>query len=322
MEQKNTCPQPRLLLDPPPLVLDLDGTLIRTDTFHEMMVHLLHHKPWMLLFLPFWFLKGRAYTKARLSQEVDLHPTTLPYNKALLTFAESEAQSGRSIILATGSPQKVAERIADSLGFFHAVIGSSDSLNMTGPHKQKALVDRFGLQGFDYAGDSCIDTHVWKVARKVIVVHPKWKVLSQAQALSNRKDITLFPRELHRPKAFLLALRPLFWICNLIAPSWSLFIALCFLTSGLFICDDLFSLYKERKGSFKKSIFAEGHLHLSTAFILGPLLVLPPLLFFPILLIYIPLFITADLLTRRLSQGLRWLILVLLQTLGLACCFL
>jgi hypothetical protein len=316
MEQKNTSPRTRVLLDPPPLVLDLDGTLIRTDTFHEMMVQALCRKPWVLLLIPFWFLKGRAYTKSRLSCQVDLHPTCLPFNVSVVKFAEAEAKSGRSLILATGTPQKIAERIADSLGFFQGVIGSTDHINMTGLQKQKALVDRFGIQGFDYAGDSRVDTYVWKLARKIIVVHPKYRVLKEANSLQDSAMITHFPRKMSRLKALLLSLRPLFWVCNLMVPTWSLFVSLCLLTSGLFIFGDLLTLHKERARPFKQSIFAEGHLHLSTAFILAPLLILPPLIFFPILTIYSSLFLSADLLTRMLPQGLRWLILALLQTLG------
>lgn len=156
-----------------PLVLDLDGTIIRTDTFHEMMVHLLFRKPWILLLLPFWFLKSRAFTKARLVDHCDLSPQHLPYNEQLLTFAKQEAQKGRPLILATGADQRMAQKIADHLGIFQEVIGSDGHVNMTGPHKKQALVERFGLQGFDYAGDSRIDTHIWEVAHNALVVHPK-----------------------------------------------------------------------------------------------------------------------------------------------------
>ncbi len=298
-----------------PLVLDLDGTLIRTDTFHEMMVGLLIQKPWRLLALPFWFLKGRAYTKARLVKETTLSPYQLPYNPDLLTFAKKEASKGRPIYLATGSDQRVAQDIADHVGFFQDVMGSNGHINLTGPHKKQALLEKFGVKGFDYAGDSLIDLHVWGVARKAIVVHPKKDVLNKALKLMGQENTEVFPREKSRGIALVLAFRPLFWACNLLAPSWSLFLGFCLLSSGLFIGGDIISLYKERAGSYQKSVFAEGHLHLITGFLLAPLLILSSLFLMPLSLglYYIPLFIVLDHLTRPFPQALRWIILSAFQ---------
>ena len=41
-------------MDPqPPLVVDLDGTLVRTDMLHETLVGALKRSPWLLCLLPF-----------------------------------------------------------------------------------------------------------------------------------------------------------------------------------------------------------------------------------------------------------------------------
>jgi len=308
-----------------PLVLDLDGTLIRTDTFHEMMVYLLTHKPWVLLLLPFWFLKGRAFAKARLTDLSDLSPHHLPYNPELLAFAQAEVQKGRPLILATGTDQRVAQKIADHLGIFQEVIGSDGHTNMTGPHKQKALLERYGAQGFDYAGDSRIDTHIWQVARYALVVHPKWGVLKDARVLKQADYIHHFPRGKLRFWAFFLALRPWFWLVNLMVFPGPLFISLNLLTSGLFMAGDLLSLSKERTRQLRKSVFAEGHLHLITAFILILLFVVLSILFLALshygsvsfILIYVPLFIGFDVFTRPFPQGIRWTLLVIFQYLAL-----
>lgn len=177
-----------------PLVLDLDGTLIRTDTFHEMMFLSLFQKPWVLCLIPFWLLKSRAYAKVRLGQAVNLSPQTLPYNLPLLNYAKEEALKGRPLILATGTNQKLAQKIADHLGIFQEVIGSDEHINMTGPFKEKALVTRFGLGGFDYAGDSHKDIHVWQSARIAIVVRPKRGVLKHILSLKAPETIHCFPQ--------------------------------------------------------------------------------------------------------------------------------
>lgn len=307
---------------PIPLVLDLDGTVIHTDTFHEMMVSLLLQKPMTFLRLPFWFLKGRAYAKAQLVEHVDIGLEMLPYNKHLLAFAQKELSTGRPLILATGTDQKLAQKISSHLGIFQEVIGSDGRINMTGYRKQKALLDRFGIHGFDYAGDSPIDTHIWQVSRKALVVCPKWGVLKKVRALKDFKDIHYIPREKVRAFALFCSLRPLFWLLNFAAASMSFFMGLSFLASGLLILGDLLTLERERKGRGKQSVFAQGHLHLLTAFILVPLLILPALFFLLSLPgsgfyigIYTLLFITLDRLTRWVFQPFRWAVLGFLQLL-------
>jgi len=177
---------------PLPLVLDLDGTLIRTDTMHKMMVRLAFTKPWLLALAPFWFIKGRAFAKARLTDHIDLSPHHLPYNLEFLAYAKTEAQNGRVLVLATGTDQRMAQKIADYLGIFQDVIGSNGRINMTGPRKQQALLSKFGPNGFDYAGDSHNDLYVWQSARKALVVHPKRGVLKRVLVLKSPEHIQCF----------------------------------------------------------------------------------------------------------------------------------
>lgn len=299
-----------------PLVLDLDGTLIHTDTFHEMMAQLLRRKPWRLLSLPFWFLKGRLFAKKRLSEETELNSASLPYNRRLLHFAKAEAEGGRYLVLATGTPQRLAQRIADHVGIFQEVMGSDDTVNMTGRQKHQALVARFGHRGFDYIGDSRIDGHVWEGARRALVARPKWGVLKRARQLHD-KEVVCFPRETSRLRALLLALRPLYWVGNFLTFSWHLSLGISLFTSGMLILGDLLTLESERKKSPAPSVFAEGHLHLLTGFMLAPLLLLPSFFLLPGLILYAPFFLAADWGTRSAPPPLRWLLLGLLQFLSL-----
>ena len=307
-----------------PLVLDLDGTLIHTDTFHEMMVSLLIHKPWILLKLPFWFLKGRPYTKAQLITYTDLDLATLPYNKALLSFARQAREEGRPLILATGTDQRLAQKISDHLGIFQKVIGSDGKINMTGRQKGSTLVEHFGVHGFDYAGDSSIDEWVWNLAHKAIVVCPKRGVLKKAHSLKKSEHIHLIPREKQRMWACILALRPLFWAFNVLSPSFAVFMGMSLLSSGLFILGDLLMIEKERqqKSTLIKSVFTKGQLHLSTAFMMAPFLIAFStfFLFSSVKLsmysaLYVPLFISMDCFSRHLFPSLRWTLLGLLQLL-------
>ena len=70
--------------DPPPLVVDLDGTLARTDTMHEQALTLVKARPLRTLLLPAWLIRGKAHLKQQLAQEATLDVDTLPYNEVLL----------------------------------------------------------------------------------------------------------------------------------------------------------------------------------------------------------------------------------------------
>ena len=54
-----------------PLVVDLDGTLLRTDLLHRVRFTSGEKQtPWLALFMPLWLLRGRAYLKRRIFQRV------------------------------------------------------------------------------------------------------------------------------------------------------------------------------------------------------------------------------------------------------------
>ena len=46
--------------DEPPLVVDLDGTLIKSDMLLETLVGVVRRGPWLVFLLPFWLMRGRA----------------------------------------------------------------------------------------------------------------------------------------------------------------------------------------------------------------------------------------------------------------------
>ena len=60
------------------LVVDIDGTLIRTDLLHESVFALLKSNPLYLFLLPVWLLKGRAHLKQMIAERVDLPVELLP----------------------------------------------------------------------------------------------------------------------------------------------------------------------------------------------------------------------------------------------------
>src|ERR1700741_4298438 len=110
----------------PPLCVDLDGTLVKTDILVESLLLLLKAKPFYLFLLPFWLFKGKAHLKREVALVVNLDVAALPYNSELLAYLVEEHRSRRRIVLATAAESSVANRIAEHLGVFSAVLARDE----------------------------------------------------------------------------------------------------------------------------------------------------------------------------------------------------
>ncbi|MEO8367685.1 MAG: UbiA family prenyltransferase [Candidatus Solibacter sp.] len=163
---------PLTFATPAPAVLcvDLDGTLIRTDSLLESALQFLKRDGVRALFsLCLWTLGGKAHLKRRLADHVCLNPADLPYNRELLDFLKAEHAAGTRLVLATGADERIAQGVADYLGIFDEVLASDGHTNLTSSRKMRALVARFGEHGYRYAGNSHADLPVWRQAKQAIV---------------------------------------------------------------------------------------------------------------------------------------------------------
>src|SRR4051794_5866528 len=84
-----------------PLVVDLDGSLIRTDTTVENLLAVAR-RPLLLLRALFAWRHGRARLKQELAATIEFDPVTLPYNEPLLAYLREQHAAGRVLVLATG----------------------------------------------------------------------------------------------------------------------------------------------------------------------------------------------------------------------------
>jgi apolipoprotein N-acyltransferase len=163
-----------------PLVVDLDGTLIRTDLLWEHLARLLRRNPLQFFQILFWWTRGRAFLKKQLVRRVTIDPATLPYHEKFLAFLRGQESAGRRLVLATASDLQMALPVANYVGLFDEVLGSDGKTNLRGENKLKTLTEKFGARGFDYAGNSSADYAVWRGAREAIVVNANQAVLKQA----------------------------------------------------------------------------------------------------------------------------------------------
>lgn len=148
-----------------PLVVDLDGTLVRTDFMFESAVRFLQQSPRLLLVSLARLWQGKAQFKEFVASDFEFEPASLPFRHEVLSLIELQRASGGEVVLATASTEKIARRIAAHTGLFSRVLSSTSTHNLSGRNKSRALVELFGDAGFDYVGDSPKDLPVWEVAR-------------------------------------------------------------------------------------------------------------------------------------------------------------
>lgn len=273
-----------------PLVVDLDGTLIRTDMLHESALRILRDKPLDVLFIPYWLSQGKAVLKRNLSNRTDFDPSSLPYNQELLDWLKQQRIQGRRLILCTATDHAIAQAISNYLGIFDEVMASDGTTNLAGKHKAQALVQRFGHAGFDYAGNSRADLAVWQYARQAIVVNASGKVIQRAGEICQVEHI--FPAPSSSLSTWRRVLRVHQWMKNglLFVPllaahqianteAW-LALTLAFLSfslcaSSVYIVNDLLDLESDRQHPRKRNRpFASGLVPASVGVALAPLLLL------------------------------------------------
>ncbi len=165
------------------ICVDLDGTLINTDLSTDAAKKFVKKNIFNVFRLAFWFFKGIQYLKYRVAEEIEIDVSTLPYNFSFLSYLTYKKSEGCQIYLATGSAKKYANQIADHLQIFDGVFASDMEVNLIGKNKAAKLVEVFQESGFDYAGNSMDDIHVWMKANKKILVSPTPKVLKAMELI-------------------------------------------------------------------------------------------------------------------------------------------
>ena len=257
-----------------PLCVDLDGTLVKSDTLVDSLLAMARNKPVKLLRLPGKLLQGKAAFKAFVTDSVSLEVAHLPYNRKLLQYLQEQRTLGRKIYLATGADQRLAERIAAQLNLFSGVLGSDGATNLIGGKKLASLRERFGDEGFDYIGNDTPDLTLLAHAAEPMLANPSLRLRLR---LGGIKPTRTFVEGRSGPSALLKALRPHQWAKNLLifvplllAHSLStqkLFTALaafvCFslTASSAYILNDLLDIEADRRHPRKRlRPFASGDL--------------------------------------------------------------
>ncbi|MGE3747279.1 MAG: UbiA family prenyltransferase [Sphingomonadaceae bacterium] len=167
-----------------PLVVDLDGTLSRSDLLVEAAFAYLGRRPFgIFALLLTLLLRGKAAMKAFLADAIALDASLLPYDDAVIAQIETARATGRKIYLISASNEKYVRSVAEHLGIFDAHAGSTAAINLSGKAKAAWLEREFGEGNFDYIGNSAADLPVWRIARSQICIRLPGRVARRVKRL-------------------------------------------------------------------------------------------------------------------------------------------
>jgi 4-hydroxybenzoate polyprenyltransferase len=257
-----------------PLVVDLDGTLLKVDTLYERFISGLFSKPAQTLLSLFTLRNGIAAFKYHLARIAPLDVDSLPVREELLDYLKHESATGREIHLATAADQTVAAGVAERFPIFQTVQSTDQEVNLKGPNKAKRLKELFP-DGFVYAGDSRADVPVWQSASAAIVVSGS-STLSNAVRSAGIPIERSFDKRPHQLRMWIRAVRPHQWAKNAIvlvpvvlgwrdvtlasvANTFAMIVLLCVAASLTYLVNDMADLSSDRKHwSKRRRPFASG----------------------------------------------------------------
>lgn len=274
-------------VSPTVLCVDLDGTLVRTDTMLEAAFALVRRRPLALFALLAWLVRGRVHFKRRLAEAIALDPATLPYRDELVAYLRAERARGRRIALATASHRATAMAVAAHLRCFDDV-HATEVDNLKGARKAEVLERAYGRGGFVYAGDSRADLPVWERSAGAILVDVAPSVRAAlGPDVAVERD---FPPQASRARELVRALRPHQWVKNVlvfvalvtahhyldardVVAAVAAFVAVCLAASAVYVVNDLVDLAADRAHVTKRRRpFARGTLPLAWGIAAAPVL--------------------------------------------------
>lgn len=272
------------------LVVDLDGTLLRSDMLHESFWNAVAREAATIPAAGAALMRGRPALKACLAERAEIAPATLPYEPRVIARVKAWRAAGGRTALVTATDLRLARAIANHLGLFDDVFGTTGETNLKGPAKAALLVEQYGAGGYDYIGDSEADLPAWAGAARAISVNAA-PALRHRLDLQSRTPAEHLPPDASRAGVMLRALRPRQWVKNTLVfvpmiadlafdlatlfAALIAFVALSLTASAGYVLNDLLDLSDDRSHPRKcHRPFASGALSAATGTWMFPVLLI------------------------------------------------
>jgi 4-hydroxybenzoate polyprenyltransferase len=252
-----------------PLCVDLDGTLLRTDSFVEAILARVRREPRAIPQLLWLLMTDRFKAKAMTARDF-VFTAAIPVNQDVVGLLRRERAGGRYLVLATGAHEEIAWRVNGELQLFDEIFASSGNGNLTGGRKRDALEARFGHGGYEYLGNSLDDVALWRACGIAIVAEPSLaarfalRILQIPTQEIRRTDrlstgsVVVGCLRVHQWSKNLLVLVPLL-LSHKAMEWWRLLatlqavLAFSLVASGAYLINDLLDLEADRKHPDKKN---------------------------------------------------------------------
>lgn len=264
----------------PVVCVSLEGALLRTSGFHELLWAALRSRPLALLLLPYWLLRGIAFVEDRLASMAMPEPSRLPYRPELVAWLRAQQADGARLVLVRRGDRRLAEAVARELGF-DAVV-SLPSGELAGE-----LQRRHG-EGWVWVGSAGDSREIWSRAAAGVFIGSEQEA---ARAVGRKLELrATFPRG-STWRAWVKALRPHQWVKNalvfvpamashrflegeVLLATIGAAVAFSLAASSVYVLNDLLDLEADRHHpSKRRRPFAAGAVPLGAGLAMVPLLV-------------------------------------------------
>lgn len=248
-----------------PLVVDLDGTLVRTDLLVESVLACVAAQPSRIVWVLRLLFRGKAALKDRIAAITKIGVSDLPYEERVLALMTDARSAGRKVYIASASNERYVAAVAEHVradGWF----ASGEALNLSAHAKAQRLVQAFGEKGFDYAGNDRADLPVWAVCRQGWAIGATRDV--QQRLAESGAEVSILKPAARSWSPWIKLLRVHQWAKNALvlvplvtaqqfhlfslAQAVGAFFAFSFAASAVYIVNDIVDLDADRKHPTKK----------------------------------------------------------------------
>lgn len=274
-----------------PLFVDLDETLVLTDTLWESCLLYIKRYPIQSWRLIIWLFYGKAYFKEQIARKVIPDAEALPYNTEVVKYIRKQKEDGKDIYLLTAANQRIADSVSKFIKIFTVSIGSSSKLNLKSKEKLRVIKEIAGTGQFDYIGDSKADIPIFIEANTAIICNNSKRIINKLNIIQDK--ITILPNtRTNLFRQWIKALRVHQWSKNMLLflailmshrilePNLFKQVLVAFFSfslsaSAVYILNDLFDLGADRKHPSKKNRpFASGRLPVVSGICAIPILLI------------------------------------------------
>ena len=242
------------------LVVDLDGTLVKTNMLFESFWSALGCDTRTPLLFMRALLNKTTTLEDFFANKASIDVGTLPYNSDAIAYIQAHRKEGGRAVLLTTGDKVLAEKISQYLGIFDEVCDWKSDRKRKGEAKADFIIQSFTKNQFLYMGNSNADFYVWKHAKKVITVNAEKSVRLKAETLGKPfEHLGTINRSV---SLYISALRVHQWLKNLLLflpmlmghqLNWEMlkfgliaFISFSFVASSVYILNDLKDLTADR----------------------------------------------------------------------------